>query len=285
MTSHLSAANSFFSSYIMGLICFIIACPTPSRATIYPLPPDGVDLIGQTVTIEARFEDTLLDIARDHDIGQHEILLANPTVDRWLPGDGTKVLLPSQFILPRTPKEGVVINIPEMRLYYYYRDKKTNKPIVNTYPVSVGKMDWSTPMGHFRISTKEFDPIWRPPESIRKEAKATGKPLPDFIPPGPGNPLGHHALRLSVPEYLIHGTNKPYGVGMRVTHGCVRMYPEDIEELFTIIPTQTPVRIVNEPIKVGWKDDILYIEVHPSIEESSEPQMNQKYLAYKMIFS
>ena len=138
-----------------------------------------------------------------------------------------------------------------------------------THPVSVGRMDWNTPLGTTKIVQKKKDPSWTPPESIRREHELDGDPLPAVVPAGPDNPLGQYAMRLGIPGYLIHGTNKPFGVGMRVTHGCVRMYPEDIEEFFGMVPLHTPVTLVNQPVKVGWYGDQLYIEIHPPLEEES----------------
>jgi L,D-transpeptidase ErfK/SrfK len=231
------------------------------------LPPVDVDVIGQVQITRARAEDTLLDIARQYDIGQEEILHANPAVDRWLPGAGTEVTIPSRYILPHAERTGLVLNVPEMRLYYFPQARRNEQKTVQTFPVSIGRMDWNTPLGRTKIVTKVKDPLWRPPASIKQEAAASGEPLPDVIPPGPDNPLGKFALRLGLPEYLIHSTNKPYGVGMRVTHGCVRMYPEDIEGLFQKIPTGTPVQFVNQPIKLGRIGELLYIEIHPPLDE------------------
>jgi L,D-transpeptidase ErfK/SrfK len=253
-------------------------------ATTFQMPPANVDLIGHVETVKAHAQDTLLDIARRHDLGQDEILLANPSVDRWLPGENTEVVLPARFILPRAQRKGVVLNLPEMRLYYFYEDGPKKRPMVATYPVSVGRMDWKTPLGTATIEQKDTNPSWRPPESLKVEAIAAGDPLPDVVPPGPDNPLGRYALRLNIPGYLIHSTNKPYGVGMRVTHGCVRMYPEDIEELFPLVPIHTPGQIVNQPIKVGWQDKTLFLEVHPAMDEDLEKNQNMKCTAYDMIF-
>jgi len=248
---------------------FFLLCLLSSSAGAgdFHLPPEDIDLVGTVEYATARAEDTLLDIAREHSIGQVEILLANPKVDRWLPGKGTRVLIPDRYILPRAKREGVVLNVPEMRLYYFPPAGKDGRRRVETYPVSVGRMDWLTPLGDAKIVRKDKNPSWRPPESIKKEARAQGDPLPDVIPPGPDNPLGKYALRLSVPGYLIHSTNKPYGVGMRVTHGCLRMYPKDINHIFDRIPLGTPVQIVNQPIKLGWVGEMLFLEVHPALEE------------------
>ena len=239
----------------------------PAAAETMTLPPPDVDLIGAVRIVEARGDDTLLDIARRYDIGQDEILHANPDVDRWLPGAGTKVVIPSRYVLPQAPRRGLVLNVPEMRLYYFPPVRRNEPAVVQTYPVSIGRMDWATPLGETHLVAKVKDPAWRPPDSIRKEAEARGEPLPEFIPPGPDNPLGRFALRLGLPGYLIHSTNKPYGVGMRVSHGCIRMYPEDMEILFPEVSTKTPVRLVNQPAKAGWLADTLYLEIHPPLEE------------------
>lgn len=239
----------------------------PGSAETLPLPPTDVDLVGQVRTIHAEHEDTLLDIARRYHLGHDEIVIANPEVDRWLPGDGTPVLLPTRYILPDAPRDGVVLNVPEMRVYFYPPARKDEPRVVKTYPVSVGRMDWATPLGQAKVASKQKDPAWRPPQSIRAEAAARGETLPEYVPPGPNNPLGQFALRLNIPGYLIHGTDKPWGVGMRVTHGCLRMYPEDIEIIYQEVPVGTPVQIVNQPVKVGWFAGMLFMEVHPPLEE------------------
>jgi L,D-transpeptidase ErfK/SrfK len=251
---------------IFSLLLAIVA-GGPAAAETMTLPPADVDLIGAVRIVDARQDDTLLDIARRYDIGQDEILHANPEVDRWLPGAGTKVVIPSRYVLPRTPRRGLVLNVPEMRLYYFPPVRRNEHAVIQTYPVSIGRMDWATPLGETRLVAKVKDPAWYPPDSIREEAAARGEPLPEFIPSGPDNPLGRFALRLGLPGYLIHSTNKPYGVGMRVSHGCIRMYPEDIEILFPEVSTETPVRLVNQPAKAGWLADTLYLEIHPPLEE------------------
>lgn len=285
------AIFSFFNGAMwfrrmLSILLFILVFNVSSLwATTHPMLSADVDLIGNEVVVKARDQDTLLDIARRHDLGQNEILLANPKVDRWLPGEGTDVVLPARFILPRAKRKGVVLNLPEMRLYYFYKGGVEKTPMVISYPVSVGRMDWNTPLGKTRIEQKEKDPSWRPPKSLKLEALAEGDSLPDLVPPGPDNPLGRYALRLSIPGYLIHSTNKPFGVGMRVTHGCVRMYPEDIEELFPIIPIHTEVQIVNQPIKLGWQDATLFLEVHPLMDEDLEESHNLICMAYEMILT
>ncbi|GAB6067233.1 L,D-transpeptidase family protein [Methylothermus subterraneus] len=238
-------------------------------ADSYVLPPTGTELVGQLQTIRASKKDTFLEIARRYNLGQNEIRLANPSLNPWLLQDGTEVVLPKWFVLPDAPRQGIVLNIPEMRLYYFPPPRSGEPARVITHPVSVGRMDWATPLGTTRVVAKVKDPVWVPPESIKKEHATEGDPLPDAVPPGPDNPLGKYALRLGIQGYLIHGTDeaKEFGIGMRVTHGCVRMYPEDIERLFAEIPVGTQVTFVNQPIKLGWLGEALYIEVHPPLEE------------------
>ena len=245
----------------------LCATSVPSMAETLPLPPDDVDLVGQVRVIEALHEDTLLDIARRSHLGHDEIVIANPAVDRWLPGAGTQVVLPTRYVLPAAERKGLVLNVPEMRIYFFPPAKNNEPRMVKTYPVSVGRMDWSTPLGKASVTSKQKDPAWRPPQSIRAEAAARGETLPEIVPPGPNNPLGQYALRLSVPGYLIHGTDKPWGIGMRVTHGCLRLYPEDSEAMYNEVPVGTQVQIVNQPVKVGWLAGTLYMEVHPPLDE------------------
>ena len=243
-----------------------------AQALTYPLPPPGSDVVGAVQRIEARESDTLLALGREYGIGYEEMRRANPGVDVWLPGEGTSITIPSRFVLPNAPREGVVINIPEMRLYYYPEPKENQRPVVETYPISVGRMDWSTPLGVSRITEKTRNPYWFPPDSILEERAAQGRPLPEAVPPGPDNPLGRHKMRLSIPggAYLIHGTNEPRGIGMRVTHGCIRMFPEDVESLFERLPEGTQVRIVNQPVKAGWLGGNLAIEAHPVLPADAE---------------
>lgn len=254
------------------LLVILLISHTNSWASVFDLPIDSNEsLIGQDPEkpfyTHAEEDDTLLDVARLHNIGQNEIILVNPTLDRWMPGTQADILIPTSRILPKTPRKALTLNLPEYRLYYFSDDNKT----VITHPVSIGRQDWNTPLGQTKIVTKKVDPTWTPPESIKKEHAEKGEILPDVVPAGPDNPLGLFALRLGIPGYLIHGTNKPYGVGMRVSHGCVRMYPEDIEKLFPEVRVGMPVNIVNQPIKVGWWNKKIYIEVHPQLEGEELP--------------
>jgi L,D-transpeptidase ErfK/SrfK len=170
--------------------------------------------------------------------------------------------------------EGIILNVPEMRLYYYPPRVKGKPQEVITYPLGVGREGWKTPYLKTKIIEKKANPNWYPPESIRKEHEAAGDPLPKIVKAGPDNPLGAFAMRLGNPDYLIHGTNKPYGVGMRVSHGCIRLYPEDIEALFAEVSLKTPVNIINQPYKVGVKDNVIYIEAHPFLDEDTEKYEN-----------
>lgn len=254
------------------LFNLLLATSSSALATSYSMQEHpGNRLIGnlphKVIYATAKQEDTLLDIARDYDIGQNEIIMANPRVDRWLPGAGTRVRIPNSRLLPAAPHEGLVLNLPEYRLYYFPKNQPQS---VTTHPISIGRVDWNTPLGKTHISAKTENPVWIPPQSIKAEHAAEGDILPAIFPAGPDNPLGLFALRLGIPGYLIHSTNKPYGVGMRVSHGCIRMYPEDIEKLFTEVNVGTPVHIVNQPIKAGWSHNTLYIEVYPALEDSQQ---------------
>ncbi len=248
------------------MLAALVVTPLNAVAETVPLPPSDVDLVGQVRVVAARHEDTLLDIARRGGLGYTEIKMANRGLDPWMPGEGVQVVLPTRYILPQAPREGIVINLPEMRLYYYL-PAKGDFPQVVTYPISIGRFDWRTPLGVTRITQKVPNPSWTPPESIRIEHAAKGDILPPVVPAGPDNPLGQFALRLGVPGYLIHGTNKPYGIGMRVTHGCLRLYPEDIAALFGQVAPGVKVNFVSQPYKIGQAFGITYLEVHHPLKE------------------
>jgi L,D-transpeptidase ErfK/SrfK len=260
--------------------CFILCAllGAPAWATVYELPADGSSVIGTDEHVKSAYQDTLLDIARRFSLGYEEIIRANPGTDLWIPGERKDILLPGQRILPPGPHEGIVVNIPEHRLYYYPKPKKNEKPVVITFPVSIGKMDWHTPLGQTRVIQKIKHPAWYPPESVRKEHEANGDPIPKVVPAGPDNPLGDYAMRLAVGDgaYMIHGTNNPMAVGMAVTHGCIRMYPEDVASLFPLIPVGTKVYLINEPVKTAFVGGKLLLEVHPPVDaqgQSTDPDM------------
>ncbi|WP_084155755.1 L,D-transpeptidase family protein [Halomonas halocynthiae] len=253
-----------------GLALSMPAIGETSARKAFPLP-ENVDVVGELYAVTAKEDDTLIDIGHQHGIGYEAMVRANPDVSVWYPGKGTEVMIPGQFILPDAPREGVVVNVAEMRLYYY----PPGKDEVETYPIAVGRMDWKTPLGKTTITEKVENPTWIPPQSIRKEHAEAGNPLPAVVPAGPDNPMGNHKMRLGIPGYLIHGTNKPDGVGMRVTHGCIRMLPEDIENLFPRLPLGTSVRLVNESFKLGWNDEHLYVQAYPYLDEETEKTMQR----------
>lgn len=224
-------------------------------------------MVGELQAVQANREETLLDMALRYGLGHEEIVAANPDIDPWLPEQGAWVTLPTQFILPDAPRKGIVINLPEMRLYYYPEPKPGETPVVITHPISIGSEGRNLPMGLSRITEKRVKPSWRVPKSIRAEHEREGDPLPAVVPPGPDNPLGEYSMRLGSSSYLIHGTNRTFSIGMRVSHGCIRLYPEDIESLYPLVPRETPVNIINQPFKAGWLADELYVEAHAPLRE------------------
>ena len=245
----------------------------------FPIAADHDDVVGVVQVTVATKEDTLTDIARRFNIGYEEIVRANPGVDVWLPGAGKRIVIPTQFVLPNAPHTGVVINIAEMRLYYFPPHKSAESPLVYTFPIGIGKVGWKTPEGVTRIVRRQKDPTWRPPVSVIKEHRENGDQLPTVVGPGPDNPLGRHAFYLAWSGYLIHGTNKPAGVGLRSSHGCIRLYPEDIAFLFDHVPLGTQVRVVNQPLVFGWHAGQLYAQAFGSLEDDkrqglqSEPRL------------
>jgi L,D-transpeptidase ErfK/SrfK len=267
-----------YVAWALGM-CVALGSVT-ARATVYELDGDAPQVFGEDVHIRTHYSDTLVDIARQYSLGYEEITRANPGVDPWLPGEGTEIVVPGRRILPNGPREGMLINLPEHRLYYFPKAKKGEKRVVVTYPVSIGKMDWKTPLGETHIVNKQKKPYWYPPASVRKEHNERGDPLPAVVPPGPDNPLGEFAMRLDIHPgtYLIHGTNNPLAVGMAVTHGCIRMYPEDIAAFFPTVPVGTKVWLVNEPVKLAYVDGELLLEVHPPIDAEGttiEPNLDE----------
>jgi L,D-transpeptidase ErfK/SrfK len=251
-----------------------------ANATIYTLAKPEDTVVGQDQTVVTVYEDTLYALAAKFSLGSEELIRVNPGVDPWIPGAGKQITVPGRHILPPGPHEGIVVNLPEHRLYYYPKPKRGGPIEVITYPVSIGKMDWRTPLGLTRVIQKQKDPTWFPPESVRKEHAEAGDPLPPKVGPGPDNPLGAYAMRLAAGNgtYLIHGTNNPIAVGLAVTHGCIRMYPDDVAALFPLIPVGTPVRLINEPVKVAWVDGELLLEAHAPVDaqgQSFEPEIEE----------
>jgi L,D-transpeptidase ErfK/SrfK len=231
------------------------------------LPEEG-NMVGQVYTVTATEEDTLLDIARAHNVGYEEIRMANPDISLWVPGEGTEVTIPGQYILPDEARSGIVINVAELRLYYYPEVAEGETPRVETYPIGIGRDAYNTPLGVTETTMRLENPAWYPPESIRREAAERGDPAPAVVPPGADNPLGEYAILLDIPGYLIHGTNQPDGIGMRASRGCIRMHPEDIESVFWRVPVGTQVNIIDSPIKVGWGEEgNRYIQAFTATDE------------------
>jgi L,D-transpeptidase ErfK/SrfK len=243
--------------------------PEPVATQRFEIAPDD-DVVGVVQIVKTSKEDTLTDIARRFNVGYEEILRANPKVDPWLPGADRPIVVPTQFVLPNAPRTGIVINIPAMRLFYFPPHKSGEPQVVITHPIGIGKMGWATPEGVTKIVRRQSDPTWRVPASVIKEHREErGEELEKVIGPGPDNPLGRYAFYLQWPSYLIHGTNKPAGVGLRSSHGCIRLYPEDIAQLYDSVPIGTQVRVVNQPFEFGWHEGQLYMQPFDVLEEDS----------------
>ena len=233
------------------------------------------DVVGEVQITLASKDDTLPDIARRFDVGYEEIVRANPGVDPWIPGADRPVVVPTRFVLPNAPHEGIVINVAAMRLFYFPPHKKGEPQEVYTHPIGIGKVGWSTPEGVTHVVAHVKDPVWRPSQALRVDHRNdNGEDLPAVVPPGPDNPLGKYEFRLGWPSYLIHGTNKPYGVGLRSSHGCVRLYPEDIEKIYQMVPNGMQVRVVNQPFLFGWHEDRLYLQAYTVLEDDARDWHN-----------
>jgi len=239
------------------LLLFISPWQIATALTL-PIANENTEIVGKVFKIQIEPGDRFREIARRYQVGYQELVYANPHVNPNKIKAWSHLTIPQSFILPDAPRTGIVINLPEMRLYYY----PPNTDTVMTYPIAVGRENWRTPIAKTRIIDKKADPAWHVPKSIKAHMLKKGVVLPDVVPAGPDNPLGRYALRLALPGYLIHGTNDPYSVGKRSSSGCIRMYPEDIEELFSAISVNTPVHIINQPVKSGWQEDTLYLESH-----------------------
>ncbi len=288
------------SKLIAVLICLVVAAWSLPRVAFgwsddefskrplyaYPLPTGRDNIIGNLITYQIQKGDTLLDVGRWFGVTAPEISSANGKIDWWTPPVGKNIILPDEHILPDTPRVGIILNIPEMRIYYYYPSplgpvlgrenikraafklpKSSIHPdVVYTFPVGLGRFDWKTPIGAFTVRGKTRNPTWVVPQDIYEEHLERDGEADHMIPGGdPDNPLGHYRLELTLPEYALHGTNVPWGVGMEVSHGCVRLYPEDIERLFNKVKVGTPGEFVYQPIKFGWRGDALYVEVHDDL--------------------
>ena len=252
----------------LALVAFVLAaCATPhprhppESHPRHPLetPPRSRDLVGRLAFREARAEDTLVDLGPELGVGYVELLAANPGVDPWLPEDGSRLVVPNARLLPSGPREGIVVNLGDLRLYYF----EPGAP-PRSYPIGIAKDGYATPLGDTVVTAKREKPTWVPGPSARREDPSLARE----VKPGPDNPLGEHALSLGWPSYLIHGTNDPRGVGRHSSRGCIRLYPDDMAELYARVAPGTRVRVVNEPVKLGWIGGELYVEVNPDAEQS-----------------
>ena len=267
-----------------------VPIPIEERPVEEPIPANHFELtspeqsvVGEPQVVLAREEDTFSDLARAYGLGYDELVEANPGINPWVPGADTPILLPTQFVLPSTAREGVVLNMASKRLFYFPKMPEGQNQVVKTYPIGIGRVGWETPLGSTTVTAKAVDPVWYVPQSVRREHAEMGDPLPSIVPPGPDNPLGSRVLKLDIPGYLIHGTNQPYGVGMRVSHGCVRLYPENIEYLYDLVEIGEPVQIINEPYLLGRLDGELMFEAHAPLEDdtvNSEDRLNDLFVSF-----
>jgi L,D-transpeptidase ErfK/SrfK len=252
------------------LLGFAALTAAPASAAEFALAPDQT-VVGQLQSYIVKKGEVFEDIARRFDVGYTELVEANPGVDPWLAPPGTRITIPALYILPASGRRGIVLNLAQYRLFYF----PPGGHEVFTYPVGLGVIGWKTPIGTTRIVRKEPHPAWIPPASIRAQHAAEGDILPAVVPPGPDNPLGAFALHLGWPRILIHGTNKPDGIGRNVSHGCIHLYPEDIAQLFSMVRLGTLVRTLNEPAIAGWAGDRLYLMVHPSPKQVEQIDITQ----------
>ncbi|NQY41795.1 MAG: L,D-transpeptidase family protein [Legionellales bacterium] len=253
--------NYYLSTVLLFISTLLVS--SYAHALTFNLPNESTNIVGEVYTVFIEPGESLRELARKHNMGYEEIIRANQHINPRKPKAWSKVIIPSSFILPNTPRKGIVINLPEMRLYYYPKDSN----VVMTFPIGVGKQGWRTPTTKTTIIEKKEDPNWHVPKSIKKYMASKGVILPDIVKAGPDNPLGAFAMKLNLPGYLIHGTNKPYSVGKRSSSGCIRMYPEDIEQLFYVAKLNDTVKIVNQPYKAGWYKNDLYLESHKPFED------------------
>lgn len=255
-----TASVLFFAGAALAQTPAKTPAKVPVKPAITKAAYDGeLSYIGGMQSYSTAYEDTFIDIARKNNLGFVELRAANPDIDPWMPGAGREIVLPTMHLLPNAPKEGIIINLPAMRLYHFPKGQPPQ-----SYPIGIGRDGLLTPTGSTTIRTKKEGPSWRPTARMKTEDPT----LPDVVPPGPENPLGTHMLYLGWPEYGIHGTNKPYGIGRRVSSGCIRMYPEAIIDLFPQVDIGAPVTIVNQPIKAAWIDNELFIEAHPTMKQA-----------------
>lgn len=270
---------------LLALLCSAGLGSWPALAITFDLPAEG-DLIGEIQIVKPHPRHRMLDIGRAYSMGFQEMRLANPEISPWNQGAAEELVVPGRFILPNAPREGIVLNLAERRLYYFFTDPRTEQARVSTYPVGIGRLDRQTPTAQTRVTNKLHNPTWYPTAGVRADYAKRGIQLPSKIPPGPDNPLGEYALILGLPSYLIHGTHRPDGVGMQVSQGCIRMFPEDIRVLVEQVPRGTSVSFIDQPYKVGIAEDQLWLEVHPGVDEDDEqiPADEQRVIAHIAAF-
>ncbi|HSD68916.1 MAG TPA: L,D-transpeptidase family protein [Woeseiaceae bacterium] len=273
----LTAGCSIFQDFVYETDeAAVVLPPLTERPRLDPISrnyfivesPDQ-SVVGEPQIVFSRETDTFSDLAREYGLGYDELVEANPGIDPWLPGANTPILLPTQYVLPDVPRQGIVLNIASKRLFYYPAVSAGEPAQVMTFPIGIGRVGWETPLGEAKVVSRATDPTWFVPLSVRQEHAEAGDPLPAVVPPGPDNPLGRHVLKLDKPGYLLHGTNQPYGVGMRVSHGCVRLYPENIELLYSLVAIGEKVNIINEPFLAGWRNGELFFEAHRPLEDDA----------------
>jgi len=259
-----SIAETIYRKKIVGLIIatIILLFHWSAEAATYTITKNS-EIFGETIHYTVTEDDTFYTIARKFDLGIVELMAANSGVDPWIPEVGSTINLPTTYITPKVKHQGIVINLPELRLFYFADDKT-----IMTFPIGIGRDGWQTPVGETTIVLKRKNPTWTPPQSILE----TKPDLPKIVPAGPDNPLGQYAMTLgfNTGSFLIHGTNKPAGIGLRSSHGCIRMYPEDIEVLFNKVKKGINVKVIDAPYQLGWKNNQLFLKVMPTQEQSDE---------------
>ena len=259
-------------------MCILFSPSYLAASGAFPIYDENTSLIGKSSGLVLKNNETLIELAREYDVGYNEIIEANKDIDPWVPGKNSSIVLPTSWLLPEMLEKGILINLAELRLYYFFSVQESR--YVKTYPLGIGRQGFNTPTGNYRITFKTKDPVWKVPEASR----LANPELPLYIPPGPDNPLGEFWLQLSIDTYGIHGTNRPYGIGRNVSQGCIRLYPEDIEDLYGYVKPGTVVKIIDEPVKVGRDKDNVFIEVHRADRSESEiiklaiEKLNRKHL-------
>lgn len=249
---------------------FLLFISTNVFALTFNLPSDGDAVVGKTQWTQTRPGDNFSKLGRRYDVGYFELVEANPGIDPDHPKPGTIIVVPTKFIIPNVPRTGIVLNTAELRVYYFPQGTHS----VITFPVGIGREGWDTPVGMTTIVRKAVNPTWTPTENIRKwHLETLGNTLPAKVLPGPDNPLGGYAMYLGIPTILMHGTNDPSGIGRRSSSGCIRIWPEDVEDLFSRVKVGTPVRVIDTPYKAGWLNGKVYLEAHVPLQEKSVAPM------------